>query len=344
MIGQALFHLVWWPVQQFDKKGVKTMIAGIDRKRIFVFVAITYGITIAVLLAVFLEGGLGPDSTLAGLLGFMIVFAPALGNIATRLITREGWSNTFLRPNLRHGWRLYLAACILPLVAIFLGGAIYFLLFPGKLDLSMGLARETGKISATDTLATVMGRELLGGLVTVLYYTFLVWGEEFGWRAYLLPKLMPLGARKAVLLVGVVWGMWHWPMIYFMGFQYGSDYWGAPVSGFLLFVLIILSPSVVYSWLTLRTGSVWPACIAHAVHNTFCSLMLYFVRGEPNHLIGPEPEAIVGCLGYVLLALLILFSPRAFAQPVPAQTDAASSKNLGAAEQAAGRAKLGTAR
>jgi membrane protease YdiL (CAAX protease family) len=327
----------------FDKKEVNSMISTIDRKRIFIFVAIAYVIHIAVLLAVFLEGGLGPDSTLAQLLGFMIVFAPALGNIATRLITREGWSNTFLRPNLRHGWRLYLAACILPLVAIFLGGAIYFLLFPGKLDLSMGLARETGKISATDTLATVMGRELLGGLVTVLYYTFLTWGEEFGWRAYLLPKLMPLGARKAVLLVGAVWGMWHWPMIYFTGFQYGRDYWGAPVSGFLLFVLIILSPSVVFSWLTLRTGSVWPASIAHAVHNTFCSLMIYFVRGAPDVLIGPVPEGIVGCLGYVLLALPIFFLPRALTQPTSASGDMAVSGNPAAVEKAADQAKLGTA-
>ena len=328
----------------FDKKVRNVMNSTIDRKRIFIFVAITYGIMIAAVLALFLEGGLAPGPTVQLLVGIPAMFAPALGNVATRLITREGWSNTFLRPNLRHGWRFYLAAFILPLVAIFLGGAIYFLLFPGKLDLSMGLARETGKISATDTVATVMGRELLGGLVALVYFTFLIWGEEFGWRAYLLPKLMPLGARKAALLVGAVWGMWHWPMIYVYGQQYGSDYWGAPVTGLLLFVLFTLSLSVVYTWLTLRTGSVWPATIAHAVHNTFCMLMLYFVRGEPNHLIGPEPEGIVGGLVYVLLALVILFSPRAFAQPVPAQTDAASSKNLGAAEQAAGQAKLGTAR
>ena len=328
----------------FDKKVRNVMNSTIDRKRIFIFVAITYGIMIAAMLALFLEGGLAPGPTVQLLVGIPVMFGPALGNVATRLITREGWSNTFLRPNLRHGWRFYLAAFILPLVAIFLGGAIYFLLFPGKLDLSMGLARETGKISATDTVATVMGRELLGGLVALVYFTFLIWGEEFGWRAYLLPKLMPIGARKAALLVGAVWGMWHWPMMYVYGQQYGLDYWGAPVTGLLLFVLFTLSLSVIYSWLTVRTRSVWPATIAHAVHNTFCLLMLYFVRGEPNHLIGPEPEGIVGGLVYFLLALLILFSPRAFAQPVPAQTDAASSKNLGAAEQAAGQAKLGTAR
>jgi len=51
------------------------------------------------------------------------MFVPAVANIATRLITREGWSNTFLRPNLRRGWPFYLAAWSLPLLAIIVGGA-----------------------------------------------------------------------------------------------------------------------------------------------------------------------------------------------------------------------------
>ena len=295
----------------------------IDRKRVFIFVAITYGITVVGAVAMFLSGGISsdfaPQTNLAGVVMLVIAFAPALANLATRLITREGWSNTLLRPNIRRGWRFYLAACILPLVAIFLGGAIYFVLFPGKFDLSMGFARETGRISATNTLATVMGAEISERLVVILYLTFVVWGEEYGWRAYLLPKLMPLGGRKAVLLVGAIWGVFHWPMI-FLGFQYGLDYWGAPIVGPVLFVLIILSPSVVYSWLTLRTRSVWPACVAHGVNNAFCTLLTYFVQGEPNALIGPGVEGVVGCLGYVLVALPIFLIPAALAAPAAART------------------------
>jgi membrane protease YdiL (CAAX protease family) len=329
----------------FDKKEMNNMISRIDRKRIFIFVAITYGITIPAALVMFLTGGsdssFTPATLVATILMYAIAYAPALANIATRLITREGWSNTYLRPNLRRGWPFYLAACILPITAIILGGSIYFLLFPGKFDLSMAFARETGKISATDTLATVMSREALGGFFIVLFGALVLFiGEEFGWRAYLLPKLMPLGPRKAILLVGAIWGAFHWPMI-FMGFQYGLDYWGAPIIGPLLFVLIILSPSVVFSWVTLRTGSVWPACIAHAEHNAFCSLMIYFLRGEPDVLIGPVPEGIVGCLGYVLLALPIFFLPRALTQPTSASVDMAVSGNPAAVEKAADQAKLG---
>jgi hypothetical protein len=118
----------------------------IDRKRIFIFMGITYGITILLALVIFFNGGLFPDRThLVSLLMVATMFAPAVGNIATRLITREGWSNTFLRPNLRRGWPFYLAALSLPLLAIILGGAIYYLLFPGKFDLSMRL-RQWGPI------------------------------------------------------------------------------------------------------------------------------------------------------------------------------------------------------
>ena len=296
------------------------MTPDIDRKRVFIFVAVTYGITVAGAVAMFLSGGassdFAPQTTLAGVVMLAIAFAPALGNIVTRLITREGWSNMLLWPKVRRGWPAYLAAGILPLIAIVLGGAIYFLIFPGELDLSMAYARETGRVAAAGTPAAVLGREMLERLSLIPLLTFVIWGEEFGWRAYLLPKLMPLGGRKAVLLLGAIWGVFHWPMI-FLGFQYGLRYWGAPVVGPLLFVLIILSPSVVYSWMTLRTGSIWPACLAHAVNNALCVMTTYLVRGEPNALIGPGVEGIVGCLGYILVALPILLIPSALAHHAP---------------------------
>jgi membrane protease YdiL (CAAX protease family) len=312
----------------------------IEQKRIFIFIAIAYGITVAAGFVTYLAGGMNsafvPQTDLAGVLMLVIAFAPAIANIATRLITREGWSNTCLRPNLRRGWPFYLAACILPLTGILLGGTIYFLLFPDKFDLSMSVAREAGKISATASLVNIMGKEFFEGFLTVLFLIFVVLGEEFGWRAYLLQKLMPLGSRKALLLVGAIWGMWHWPML-LMGFQYGQGYWGAPIVGPLLFVLIILSPSIIYSWLTLRTRSVWPACTAHAVNNVFCGLMAYLVRGEPNALIGPGVEGIIGCLGYLLLALPLFLIPSLLA-PV----SMVLSKNPVVVDKAADQVKLGT--
>ncbi len=312
------------------------MNATIDRKRIFIFVGITYGITIALALVIFLNGGLWSSypnemAPLANVLMAATMFAPAVGNIATRLITREGWSNTYLRPKLRRGWRFYLAALFLPFLAIIVGGAIYYLLFPGKFDLSMPWARQARLPLPfdTDPWWAIMSREILDSYRNALIGVLLFLGEEFGWRAYLLPKLMPLGGRKAVVLMGVIWGAFHWPAI-FMGYEYRFGYWGAPVVGPLLFALILVFASAFYAWVTLRTGSVWPACLAHGVNNAAGLLMVYFLQGEWNRLLGPSTDGIIGSLGYVLLALPIFLSARALA-PV----DKALSKNSTAVQKAA---------
>jgi membrane protease YdiL (CAAX protease family) len=311
------------------------MISTIDRKRIFIFVAIAYGLSIAMGVVIFSGGGLSRLSALPS----VTMFAPMIAHIATRLITREGWSNTFLRPDLSRGrWRTYLAAWFLPPVAIIVGGAIYYLLFPGKFDSSMTGARELGLIGSGMKpwvfFITQLGIAIVQLVPPLGQILFLSFGEEFGWRAYLLPKLMPLGPRKATLLVGAIWGAWHWPAI-LMGFNYGLDYWGAPVVGPLLFVLILMFESTFYTWVTLRSGSVWPAAIAHGVHNTSNKLMLFFLSGEPNLLLGPGTQGIIGSLGYAVLALVIFLSPRALAP-----MDMTLSQNPVAVEKTADQMKL----
>lgn len=54
-------------------------------------------------------------------------------------------------------------------------------------------------------------------------------------RAYLRPKLTPLGGRRAFLLMGLIWGVWHW-LVIAMGHNYGLDYPGAPWLGMLAMV------------------------------------------------------------------------------------------------------------
>lgn len=322
-----------------EKKVGDIMISKIDRKRIFIFVAIAIGLYIVIGLVIFLGGGV--FTTQANLLLALAMFAPMIANVATRLITREGWSNTFLRPDFSYGrWRYYLAAWFLPIVAVLVGGAIYYLIFPGKFDPSMADARKLGLIGSDvqpwKFFITQLGKAILSCLPPLNPGLFLcTFGEEFGWRAYLLPKLMPLGSRKAVLLVSAIWGIWHWPAI-LMGFNYGLDYWGEPVVGPLLFVLVLIFPSAFYAWVTLRSGSVWPAAIAHSADNASNSLMWFFLRGEANQLIGPGIQGIVGSLGWFVIALPIFLISGALApvdKPLPEKPAAAVK---GAAQSSTG--------
>jgi hypothetical protein len=74
-----------------------------------------------------------------------------------------------------------------------------------------------------------------------------------------------------------------------------------------------LASSVFLGWLTLRSGSVWPAVIAHGVNNANATVVYWFFSGPMDPLIGPSITGVVGSLGYVVLALLIFFYPHALA-------------------------------
>jgi uncharacterized protein len=87
--------------------------------------------------------------------------------------------------------------------------------------------------------------------------------EEIGIRGYLLPKLLPLGRKRALALSGLVWATWHMPLILLTPvFPVGNKLISLP-----LFYGTVVAASFVYGYLRLYTGSVWPASLAHAVHN-----------------------------------------------------------------------------
>jgi membrane protease YdiL (CAAX protease family) len=88
-------------------------------------------------------------------------------------------------------------------------------------------------------------------------------GEEFGWRGYLLPKLMPLGKGAAYLLMGAIWGLWHLPLI-LMGFTYP----GHPLIGTLLFIALLTLFGAVLNEVTLRYRSSLLAGWLHGLFNS----------------------------------------------------------------------------
>jgi membrane protease YdiL (CAAX protease family) len=271
------------------------------------------------------------------LVNYVVVMpAPALANVATRLITREGWGRLWLRPNFRRGWRFYLAAWLLPLLAVIVGGAIYYLLFPQSFDSNLS---EVRKLFAGTSFATVDNPWLLllaitvqNMIISIPLGTAVAIGEEFGWRAYLLPKLMKrftggepapdgnlyaAGARKASLLIGLIWGVWHWPL-YLMTLSLTPDF---PLLYLLVYPVSTCCMSVLLCWVTLRSGSVWPASIGHGFINGTSALPGMPLKGPANLLLGPGPGGLIGMLGYLALALVLLFHRRAFAPEKEARTE-----------------------
>jgi uncharacterized protein len=99
--------------------------------------------------------------------------------------------------------------------------------------------------------------------MTVLWFGL---AEEIGMRGYLQPRLMSLGRSRALFLVGLVFATWHMPLIFLAPAQ--VDF---PTGNLLLFFPLFygtfIAASFFFGYMRIYTGSIWPASIAHAVHN-----------------------------------------------------------------------------
>ena len=294
----------------------------LERGRILTFIALAFGIAWAVGAYIYATGGLGGSPTLVSgvpvsramvLLATGYMWAPALANVLTRAATGEGWGDLRLRPHLRAGWPYWLAAWLLPAALTLLGAALYFVAFPAHYDPTLSTLRGILDEAAAAGAPLPFGPwglaalQLAGAVVLApALNSLFTFGEEFGWRAYLLPKLLPLGPRRAMVVLGVVWGVWHWPVIA-MGYNYGLGYPGAPWLGMAAMVWFTFVAGTFLGWVTLREGSVWPAVVGHAAVNGVGSIGLLFARGSPTPLLGPGVTGVVVSVPWAVTAGVILW-------------------------------------
>jgi membrane protease YdiL (CAAX protease family) len=305
----------------------------INTKRILIFLAFVFGITSTVELALYLT--MGKDNLLmAGLLSNYAcsIWAPALSNVATRLVTREGWGHLMLRLNFRRGWKFYLAALFLPILMVITGAALYFFIFPQSFDSNLVAMRTqlaaipfmSAWIPSASPWVVFLALTLWLVIVLSSAYALVSIGEEFGWRAYLLPKLvesfagaspddpafdsrnLAIAGRKAALLVGVIWGVWHIPA--HILFSPGTN-----IVTELLYIVSTCCMSVFLCWVTLRSGSVWPAAVGHGMFNNAIAFPMYSLKGPANALLG-SAGGLIGGIGYIAVALVIFFNRKAFAR------------------------------
>ncbi len=276
----------------------------LEKKRIWLFIALAFGLTWVPGLILTLAGMRYGDA-LSGFYLMACMLIPALASLLARAFTKEGFGMMGWGLGAKNGgWKWYLAAFFGPTLCMLLGAVAYFLIFPGRFDPSGGAMKAALSQAgiAEAQIPLVMGVQLIQGLLLgpIINVPFTL-GEELGWRSYLLPKLAGLcGQRKAILLSGLVWGLWHAPMIA-MGHNYGTGYWGWPVLGILAMVVFCLAMGSFAAFLTFHTGSVWPAAMAHSGLNAITATPVYFALGVNSPFIGPMMTGLIG--GWALLAL-----------------------------------------
>jgi hypothetical protein len=278
--------------------------AGLDRRGVFSFLSITFVITYAIEGALILSGF--RITRLPAMYGQLVVAAvmwvPALATVLTiRFITREG----FAIVNFRVGsWKPYVASGLLvPLCFVLIYG-LTWLLGIGRphwdLNEFMATLSQAGgaDFPRLPPPALTLPALFVATLVMAPFLNGLFgFGEELGWRGYLLPKLMVLGKFRAYVLLGIVWGLWHLPLI-LIGFTYP----GQPVLGILAFMGLTTALGIYINELTLRHRSSILAGWVHGVFNSQKLGVWAMLFPTVNPLIGGF-AGLVGIVVWLLLGL-----------------------------------------
>jgi uncharacterized protein len=252
------------------------------------FVALAYGISWTMWASAMpdawhaLQAGRTPASyTVAGL-GMLGMFGPA----AAALVMRRFFTHEGIRGSVgaRRSWRYYAVAVLAPMIIV-------------VASLAISAATGLADFRAGDKPLWALFLVLVA--IDTPLSTIATLGEEYGWRGYLLPRLLPLGQVKASLLVALVWAPWHLPLL-FDGLNYGGKNPFA-VLGFMLALTAALS--LLLTRLYVAAGaSVLVTAVAHASFNAFGDRL-----SGSEHLIGnPFVASVGGVVGLGLMAIAVL--------------------------------------
>lgn len=287
-------------------------------KRLILYIAITFILTYVYEVCVIYPINNGANlrteaAVLVQLLVAACMFIPAIGVLLTRLITKEGFQNAMLKPNFKGNIKIYLLAYFGPAVLTILGSVIYFLIFPEQFDPNCGYLMQMLEAAGTDASTVAMPMSTLMIIQTIQAALFgpimnfvTCFGEEWGWRGYMLPKMAEKMKPIPMLLVsGVIWGLWHAPLTA-LGHNYGTGYAGYPVTGILAMCGFCLVIGIFLSFMTLKTNSCIPAVLAHGGINSIVSIGIYFTKDGGNAFVGPAPIGIIGGSAFIVVDILIL--------------------------------------
>ena len=264
-----------------------------------------------IIVAILYQNGL---AVVGQLLLAVVMFAPLLGVfLSGNKLSGMGW-----KPHLKGKIKFLLAAGFLPVVLTAIGAVLYFLVFPKHFDLSGAYLVEAVGPEVLEQLEAQGLTYPLYILISVvscmtyapLFNMFAAVGEETGWRGFLYPQLKAgFGKRKGLLIGGIIWGMWHWPIIWLIGYEYGMDYVGFPIVGMLIFCIFTIAIGILCDRLYEKSKCIWIPSIFHGAVNAAATIPLAVCITDTGstRLLGPAPNGFLAGLPFIVCGMILFF-------------------------------------
>lgn len=235
---------------------------------------------------------------IVGIFGMMI---PAVANLLTRLVTKEGFANSYLGIHFKGKTGYWIASVTVKLIESWIGLVILLAV----------CMHGTAFTEAYPNINTqTIGMYLLQLAFSVIIF-FPSFGEEWGWRGYMMPKLLELMPKSAAIVVGgVIWGLWHTPLTV-AGHNFGTDYPGYPFTGILMMCLFCVLMNYFLTLVTEKTHSIYPASFIHMINNNMGSGVLLTFFGSEAAIKKVEGlnsiELFFAVMGFSMITAVISF-------------------------------------
>lgn len=302
---------------EMDRAERKQEQVAYDRAKTRRYLLWTFGIAwlMQAVVAFLYRGGLSViGRMMAQMLMALMMFVPMIGVLLSgNRLAGMGW-----KPHIKGRLKPFLMAWFFPAILTALGAAIYFAVFPGHFDVSGAYLISIGgeaALSQLEAQGISYAQYILISVVSCLTYAPFInmipaVGEEAGWRGFLYPQLKSkYGKKKGRLIGGVIWGIWHWPLMALIGYEYGTDYIGFPIVGMLLFCIFTIAAGIACDWLYEKSGLIWAPAIFHGAINAAATVPGAVCLANTGSLIllGPAPIGVLAGIPLMIFAGILFY-------------------------------------
>lgn len=278
-------------------------------KKLYLYLGLTFALSWAYGFGYFALGG---SLTAVSFLPFVssYMFIPAITAVLLqKLVYKAPLSDI----GLRWRWNRWLPiAAVIPFLFLLLTIAIGGLL-PGMrwatVDEIAGVlltAVPPEQAATLQALGFLLPLILLGGgFVSAIIAAFTInglfaLGEELGWRGLLYEELIHVGFWRSSLVIGILWGLWHLPII-----ANGYNYPQHPTAGIFMMMLFTIGLTPLHLFVREKAGTVLAAAVMHGSVNALGGLGVLYTRGGSDLTNGITGAA--GLLALILLNLALWF-------------------------------------